>query len=213
MTTLTTWQNDWKLWTRVTYGILHSVQLASRLDFGNPSTLQASIAAASAWSPSALGFVSAADSRRFRAGSIRISDSDVGEILGVLPPSTISLLVIGTTAVAEALLGTLLVQRSVCRSAPANLSSALKTLATHLKDVDPRAYQRDAWAFTAAHELRILRNCIVHASSVWSARACNDLKTATGQSVAPGTTVSLSVDDLFRYRRALRTVLNRAARA
>ena len=72
-----------------------------------------------------------------------------------------------------------------------------------------------AWAVEAAHEMRILRNVLVHAASVWSPRAINDFAASLPTETPPvvGAAVSVNMDDVLAYRRVARTLLNAAAQS
>ena len=51
-----TWEDDWKRWTHVTYGLLQSVSLADRQDRENLRTVQDALRNAGSWSESSIGF-------------------------------------------------------------------------------------------------------------------------------------------------------------
>lgn len=207
------WEADWKKWTQVTYGLIQAVDLCDRLDFGNLTGLEAAVDSARAWSPSALGFDSAATRRQVRRNSIGVGAGQTEKLLAATKRSTIEILLIETVAVTEVLLTDLLVERKVGKRRPRTLDEALRQLEEALK---PREnFAKHAWAISAAHELRIVRNVLVHAAGTWSARTVNDFKRALGPARPPptaGDRLSVGVDDLFAYRRAARTLLNAAAR-
>ena len=76
-------------------------------------------------------------------------------------------------------------------------------------------HQKNGWAIDAMHEARILRNCIAHASGKWSDDGVQQYQTqfpnATIKPIS-GLTFTISLDNVFTYRRAAKTVLNEAAR-
>lgn len=205
------WNAHWVRWSRATYGLIQSVDLAEQQGFGNFRSLEAALTNAAQWSRSSLGFNSAARRRGFRRESIRVRADQVDQLLELLKPATLDMLLIGTASVTEVLLAEILVARGISTRAPATLNAALGKLKSSLQANGTIA--RHAWAIDATHEMRIIRNCVVHNGGRWSEKAARDLHHAVGAKPIVGATVSASVDDLFAYRRAARTVLNVAARA
>jgi hypothetical protein len=202
------WQSDWKKWTHTTYGLLQAVHLAKRVTFGNHSKFEDTIGEAQVWSPSALGFVSKASQRPLKRGSIHIRSEEAENIIHSLPSQTLEILLIGTVSVTEVLLADLLVTRRPVTKRPDTFSNALEQLEKELRLRSSLA--RCSWAIDAAHEMRILRNCLVHAAANWSPTAVAEYKRRFHVSPPTGMRITISIDDLFRYRRAARTVLNAA---
>jgi hypothetical protein len=206
------WERDWLKWTHVTYGLLQSVRLAESIDLGNLVKLQSNIESANKWFESHLGFSSVAERRKMRPGSIRINPEDSEQLLRVLRPSVLEMILLTTVSITEAILCDQLASSDV-GSRPANLRQALDTLNKKLKDND--RLDNNGWAIQAMHEARILRNCIAHGSGVWSDEAVNQFADQFGRaSLKPisGEPFTISVDDIFAYRRAAKTVLNESAR-
>ena len=83
------------------------------------------------------------------------------------------------------------------------------------KLVDNSRHTDNGWAVRAMHEARILRNCAAHGSGVWSdeaVRQFNEQFEDAQLKPIGGKAFTISVDDIFAYRRAGKTVLNEAAR-
>lgn len=118
------WTEDWKQWTWTTYSLVHAVAIAEKLQLGNTCTLEQSFRDAERWTSPQLGFSSAADRRRLDAGSIEVAQSQLPEILKTLKVGTLAALLVGTTSVAEVILGDILEDGSGER--PSGLSKLLE---------------------------------------------------------------------------------------
>jgi hypothetical protein len=205
------WEKDWLAWTHVTYGILQSVRLAERIDLGNLTRLQDNIAGTSQWCVSALGFESVAPARSMSPGSIKVNPEEATRLLGLLRPAVLQTLLLTTVTLTEGILCDLLAQAGVSR--PPSLAVALDILNTSLRQ--NARHQTNGWAIEAMHEARILRNCIAHASGKWSAEGVQQYQTQFPNALilpVSGQAFTISLDNVFAYRRAAKTVLNEAAR-
>lgn len=207
------WEDDWRRWTHTTYGLIQAVTLADRLDGGNLANLEANVFASAAWSPSAVGFQSSADRQQGRAGTIAVDHATSAALLQAVKVSLAPTLLIGTVAVLETLLSDILLQRTLVPVAPQNLLGALIALQARLQTNG--SLVPHTWAIEGAHEMRILRNVLVHAAGVWSQQGVNDFTQHLAAKTPPqvGLPVSVNVDDVLAYRRVARTLLNAAARA
>jgi len=193
--------------------MVQAISLAEKLDGGNLIQLENNIFASSAWSASNIGFASSADRQQGRPGSIRVDLATSTALLDAVKRSIAPMLLIGTVSVTETLLVDLLVSRAIVAAAPPNLGGALASLEDRLSGNGSVTQYR--WALDAAHEMRILRNVLVHAAGVWSQRAVDDFVKNLPGKVAPGvgSPISINMDDLLAYRRVARTLLNAAAQA
>lgn len=208
------WEEDWRRWTHVTYGLIQSVSLADKLDGGNPETIQRAVAEATSWSASAIGFVSEVERKgEPQQGAIRVDVPTAAAVVETTKSSLASLLLVGTLSVTETLLIEILRQKMPVGAEPSTFSGALDGLRSLLKERGGLAANDRAIA--GAHEARILRNVMVHAAGTWGQRAVAEFTRYLPAKAGPkvGSAASINVDDLFAYRRALRTVLNAAARA
>lgn len=204
------WQKSWKKLTHSTYGLLHSVHLASSIDLGNIARIERSLSAARCWTDSSLGFVSAARKRVPKKGQIHFSDAEVDGLVTALRSGVIEVLLLSTTSVVEVLLADLLVSRGVATSHPGSFSASIEVLRRALSTRG--VLVKHQWAITSLHEMRILRNCIVHSTGEWSGHAAAEFAKRVGSPQPQvGTPIRLSLDDLFSYRSASRTALGLAA--
>ena len=209
-----TWEDDWKRWTHVTYGLLQSVSLADRQDRENLRTVQDALRNAGSWSESSIGFNSEVERHgQPQENAINVNQDTVSIIFDLTKSSLASLLLVGTTSVVETLLAEILLQRGIVTSSPANLYQSLVSLRARLLELnrlDPHE-----WALNGSHEARILRNVIIHSDGIWRQRAIDDFMQVFPSRTPPAinSATKVNIDDLFAYRRAMRTVLNAAARS
>lgn len=67
------------------------------------------------------------------------------------------------------------------------------------------------WARRGVLELNIIRNCFVHNDGKWSSRGLKDIgAVVTNLAAKDGDPVTVNYEDVFRYKRAVRTLLNQA---
>jgi hypothetical protein len=207
------WESDWLRWTHVTYGLLQSVRLAESVDLGNLAKLQSNIDAATKWFESRLGFESVADRRKMSPASIRLKPEDSDRLLAVLRPSVLQMILLTTVSITEGILCDQLAVGDPGLDRPTSLRQALDILKKKL--VDNGRHDDNGWAIQAMHEARILRNCIAHGSGVWSDEGVKQFEEQFSGALAKpksGDVFTISVDDIFAYRRAAKTVLNEAVR-
>ncbi|MFO0901080.1 MAG: hypothetical protein U0836_26945 [Pirellulales bacterium] len=205
------WKADWKKWSQTTYGLVHAVCVCDRSGALSDGEIEQSFHDAGTWTTPSLGFVSAAIRKPMRSSSIQIEECQTVELVGQLKADTIDALLICTVAITESLLSDLIVLRKVKRTAPNNFSGILSALQKKLKQDHAGRYAKCAWAFQAAHEMRVLRNCIVHAGGKWTQEGVDELsKYVPGRPPSVGSKIVLGIDDIMSYRRCSRTLLNAA---
>ncbi|MNG07740.1 hypothetical protein D3C84_910560 [compost metagenome] len=67
------------------------------------------------------------------------------------------------------------------------------------------------WARRGVLELNVIRNCFVHNDGKWSSRGLKDIgAVVTNITAQDGDPVTVNYEDIFRYKRAVRTLLNQA---
>ena len=67
------------------------------------------------------------------------------------------------------------------------------------------------WARRGVLELNVIRNCFVHNDGRWSTRGLKDIGSfVTNLTAKDGDLVEVNYEDVFRYKRAVRTLLNQA---
>lgn len=184
-------------WSQTVYGVAHSLHIAHSLKLGNLDTLLDSLTAAQQWNESDLGFESCLPEKGFREGSIKLDGKDHEEVFLVLSENIVRILFVNLAVLADECLAELIAQVG---AEPPNYLTAK---AEWVKSKLGHSYQ---WAANGLLELCALRNAIVHANGCLNPATIAILQKAGVTNVRPDHEISLSFGDLFRYRRALRTV-------
>ncbi len=185
-------------WSQTVYGVAHSLNIAHGVKLGNLDTLLESLVAADAWNASDLGFTSNLPARDFKDGDIRLDGRDHAEVFANLAENIVRILFVNLAVLADECLAHLI--RAAGTEPPNYLTNKAEWVKAKLD-------QKHAWAANGLIELCALRNALVHANGHLNASAVALLVKAEVTGSKEGHKVQLSFGDLFRYRRALRTVL------
>lgn len=185
-------------WSQTVYGVAHSLHLSNSVKFGNLTTLLDSLHAAERWNKSDLGFTSSLPMKDFKEGSINLSGKDHEEIFATLSENIVKILFINLAVLADECLAQLITEAGVT---PPNY------LTNKAEWVKSRIEEKYIWAANGILELCALRNAIVHNSGKLNESTIKILAMADIIDASQDHQVSISFGDLFRYRRALRTVI------
>lgn len=185
-------------WSQTVYGVAHSLHLANSINLGNLTTLIESLSVAEQWNRSDLGFTSSLPTTDFKGGSINLDGKDHGEIFGTLSENIVKIPFVNLAVLADECLDQLI------REAGAPSPNYLTNKAEWVKAKIDGKYE---WAANGILELCALRNAVVHNGGKINRSVVDILEKAGVRDAKFGHEVSLSFGDLFRYRRALRTVI------
>lgn len=189
---------EMRQWSQTVYGVAHSLQIAKSIKMGNLTTLVESLSEAEGWTKSDLGFDSAVPEKKFVEGSIAFDGSDHEEIFVALSQRVVKMLFVNLMVLADECLAQLMSEAGV--DPPNYLTSKAEW-------VKSRLGTKHVWAANGLLEMCAIRNAIVHNGGMLNSSSIHILESAGIKFVAPNHQVELSFGDLFRYRRALRTVL------
>lgn len=134
--------------------------------------------------------------RKFSPNGFSLNEENVHNIVLQANKGIINLLIIGLCDLLdECLLGTHDVDNSK------NLYEKIEGM-----HVDKK-YE---WSVKGVHELRIIRNCIVHNNGLFSKTAIRELKQYVDKdsNVLENENINPCFEDIFRFRRAVRTFIN-----
>ncbi len=185
-------------WSQTVYGIAHSLHIANSIKFGNLTALIESLSAAEQWNQSNLGFTSSLPMKEFKEGSINLDGKDHVEVFRVLSENIVEILFVNLAVLADECMGQLINEAGVF---PPNY---LTNKAEWVKSKIDGKYE---WAANGMLELCAIRNALVHNGGNINESVIDILEKAGVNDARIGYKVSLSFGDLFRYRRALRTVI------
>ncbi|KRG58711.1 hypothetical protein ABB25_06015 [Stenotrophomonas koreensis] len=190
--------NSMLQWSQTVYGVAHSLHLANSIKLGNLTTLIESLSAAERWNQSDLGFTSSLPTKDFRDGSINLDGKDHGEVFGILSENIVKILFVNLAVLADECLNQLITEAG---ATPPNY------LTSKVEWVKSKIDAKYEWAANGMLELCALRNAVVHNGGKINKSVVDILQKAGVGDAKLGHEVSLSFSDLFRYRRALRTVI------
>jgi hypothetical protein len=187
-------------WSQSAYRLLHAAEKLRNTGFKDPNSVQQSISRLVARYPSQVGFTSGMHEKSFKEGSIKLSlpykqnspDDPISFLLAMLIADLVVLFDdVASTQLAD--------KKISCDTAPGGKATLLKS----------RFQEEQKWAAKGVIELISIRNAIVHNNSIWNEKALAELVVAdVSELPKAGSQLRLGIDDLFRYRRAVRTTLN-----
>lgn len=196
------WRQALTRWSQTAYGLVHSVTMSSRLDLGNINRIGDSITDSFGWFPRKDQFDSSVEHRPYKEDDFRLEDGDVKNVVLNLKANLLSLLIVDLAALTDELLTSIMATKG---NKPENfpfLSSKAKAV---------RCAAEQEWSRRGVLELNVIRNCFVHNEGKWSSRGLKDIgAVVTNLTAKDGDPVSINYEDVFRYKRAVRTLLNQA---
>ncbi len=196
------WQHALARWSQTAYGLVHSVTMSSRLDLGNIHRIGSSITESFGWFARKDQFDSNVEHRAYKEDDFRLDDGDVEKVVSNLKANLLSLLLVGLAALTDELLASIMVAKGERPDRLPYLSNKAKAV---------RCDSALEWARRGVLELNVIRNCMVHNEGRWSSRALEDIKPiVTNLTARDGDRVEVNYEDVFRYKRAVRALLNQA---
>ncbi len=196
------WRQALTRWSQTAYGLVHSVTMSSRLDLGNINRIGASVTESFGWFPRKDQFDSNVEHRPYKEDDFRLEDGDVKDVVSNLKANLLSLLLVDLAALTDELLSSILTAKG---KKPANFPF----LSNKAKSVICAPEQE--WARRGVLELNVIRNCFVHNDGKWSNRGLKDIGgIVTNLTAKDSDPVTVNYEDVFRYKRAVRTLLNQA---
>lgn len=196
------WRQALSRWSQTAYGLVHSVTMSSRLDLGNINRIGRSVTESFGWFPREDQFDSSVEHRPYKEDDFRLEDGDVKNVVLNLKANLLSLLLVDLAALTDELLTSIMTTKG---KKPENFPF----LSNKAKAVTCAAEQE--WARRGVLELNVIRNCFVHNDGKWSSRGLKDIgAVVTNLTAKDGDPVTVNYEDVFRYKRAVRTLLNQA---
>ena len=187
------------------YGLIHSVKLSSAIDMGNINRVDQSISESLSWFTGSQQFNSNIEQRNFKSGRVNLDDGDIEQVAAKLKINLLKVLLIDLAALCDALLSEILAKHK----RDEEISSVYPYLRNKVEAV--ACTDETKWAQKGVLELNILRNCIIHNDARWNDKSLTELgKLCENITASTGDDVTLTYEDLLRYKRAVRTLLNQA---
>ncbi len=185
-----------KAWSQTVYGVAHALHIARSINFGNLATVEESLSQAEQWCKSNLGFESNLPALSFKKNSINLQNSDHDEIFANLSSNVTKVLFIGLATLIDESLTHLISKHS----SPPN------TLTPKIQWIESRIPAKYSWASNGLFELCALRNALVHNAGRHNQSSIDILSLAGITTATNNHLITISFGDLFRYRRAFRTI-------
>lgn len=184
-------------WSQTVYGVAHSLCISRSIYFGNLGKLVESLQLAEKWNKTNLGFESCIPNRSFKKGCVKLEGSDHEQIFLKISENIVKILFINLAVIADETLGYLIKKSG---NKPGNY--LINKIEWSKSRINPELH----WSINGMLELVAIRNALVHNEGRWNESSIQILKKAGIGSVDRCAIISLSFADLFRYRRALRTL-------
>jgi hypothetical protein len=197
------WKQALVRWSQTAYGLIHSINIGSKIDLGNINRIGKSITESFNWLPREDQFSSKVGHRPYKEDDFRLDDEDVHDIITYLKENLLFLLLVNLATLTDELLSSIMVKYGVNVEKYPYLRKKAEAVVCGPKQ---------EWARFGVLELNIIRNCLVHNEGKWSDRALKDITSIVeGKPIATvGNPVTINYEDVFRYKRAVRTLLNQA---
>ncbi len=182
------------------YRLLHAVEKLKNTGFKDPNSVQQSISRLVTQYPSQVAFTSGMDQKSFKDGEIKLSSPYKQNSAGDPITFLLAMLIADLVVLFDDLAGAQLANKKIsCDATPGGKAVLL----------NKRFLGDQKWAAKGVIELISIRNAIVHNKAVWNEKALTELAAADiNELPKAGTRLLVGIDDLFRYRRAVRTTLN-----
>lgn len=196
------WRQALARWSQTAYGLVHSVTMSSRLDLGNINRIGNSVIESFSWFPRRDQFESSVEHRPYKEDDFRLENGDVNNVVSNLKANLLSLLLVDLAALADELLSSIMTTKGKNPENYPFLSNKVKSVACAAEQ---------EWARRGVLELNVIRNCFVHNDGKWGNRGLKDIGAIVPNLTAKDSDpVTVNYEDVFRYKRAVRTLLNQA---
>lgn len=188
-------------WTQTTLGMIHALSIAKGVQMGNMNRLGENVVAAFSWIPSNIGFISSVPTRAPESKSFSLSGKNEDDIFNRVARNSCELLFTDLVVLLDVYMEILLKNKKI---EPKRFPSGRIEQFIISAKYD--------WAKRGVQEMVVIRNCLVHSAGNWSKGAADQIQSICGNRPTVGDKVCVGFDDLFRYKRAVRTFLGEANR-
>jgi hypothetical protein len=195
---------DWNrvnVWTNTLYSLIHSLQISKQLDFGNLTTIDRSVMAASAWLSPECSYGSVLVAHPFGRSRITFR-RDPNKHFEENVRQVVKMLIQDLVVIFDELMHESLTTRG---QKPANFpQSKIHQLSRHLG-------AKSEWAAHGCIELVAVRNVLTHSGGRWNKQSIAIVSPFVSPPPKEGDKLDIGVPMLFRYRKAIRTFMNETA--
>lgn len=192
---------DWErinVWTNTLYTLIHSLHLAKEANFGDLGTLDQRARETCLWVAPDCSYASVLLAHPGGKDKITFR-RDPNKHFPDVSRQLIKMLVQDLTVILDSMMDEALLQRGeVAGNYPQSKVEKLR------KTLDPR----HQWAANGCLELIAVRNVLTHNQGLWNAKSIEIIKRFVSPLPTVGESVVVGFSMLFRFRKAMRTLLN-----
>jgi hypothetical protein len=187
------------VWTTTLYTLIHSLNLAKAVHFGNLPTLTRSVEEAATWVPKEVSYNSVLTSGPLGKRGVVTFRRDPNDHFGAIVGQVICMLVQDLVVIFDEMMERALMERG---EQPGNFPrNKLDQLATR---IEPRY----TWAYQGCLELLAVRNVLTHSAGRWNDDAIAIISPFVTPAPRSGERLTIGFPMLFRYRKAIRIFLD-----
>lgn len=195
---------DWErvnVWTNTLYTLIHSLSLAKETNFGDLTTLHSRAREASAWVATDCSYGSVLLGHP--GGSNKITfRRDPNRHFSAVSQQLVKMLIQDLVVILDEMMDEALAQRG--ENAGPYPQSKIEKLK---KGLDPNF----TWAAQGCLELVAARNVLTHSKGLWNEKSIAIVEAFVEPKPKVGEKLSIGITMLFRYRKAMRSLLNQVA--
>lgn len=196
---------DWErvnVWTNTLYTLIHSLSMARDVSFGDLDTLNDRARKSSTWIASDCSYGSVLLTHPGGKNKITFR-RDPNKHFADISRQLIKMLVQDLVVILDEMMDEALIQRG--ESAGYFPQSKIEKLK---KSLDPKFH----WAANGCLELVAVRNVLTHSKGQWNEKSIGIVEAFVIPPPKVGEQLSIGITMLFRYRKAMRSLLNLVAK-
>jgi hypothetical protein len=186
------------VWTNTLYTLLHSIEIAKAIQFGNLDRVHENVVAADGWTSTACTYDSVLLKQPFGGMRIKLR-RDPNSHFDQISSQVIKMLIQELTVIFDEMMAESLAAHGYQKIRYPQ--SKINKLATHLNP-------KYLWSQHGGLELIAVRNTLTHNEGIWSAESIRIISPFIPMPPRSGDKLEIGVSMLFRYRKAMRTFLN-----
>lgn len=187
------------IWTNTLYTLLHSLYIAKQIDFGNLGLVHESVVSAGKWVTPDCSF-----------DSVLLSEDRLGRRrISMRRDPNVRFDEIAQQIVKMLLQDLVIILDEMCRESleghGLNVPNFPQSKVQRLNSMLPANH---AWAGNGCLELIAVRNVLTHSNGKWNSKSISIVDGFIQNPPVPGEKLVIGTSMLFRYRKAMRTMLN-----
>ncbi|MDP0498684.1 MAG: hypothetical protein Q7P63_01165 [Verrucomicrobiota bacterium JB022] len=192
-----------KRWSQFVAGFIVAISHAKSIDWSDQDLIDSILLDSERWSKSDLGFDSSLRSQKYSNGDIRLSSEDGKTMFNLIAEDGAEALMIGLAATADAIC------QSIYKDIEGEHTDTLSSTTAYVQYYQKRlkGVTQHTWCIKGMFELIAIRNTLLHSNGYWCEKSIGilELGEVDTSSIDCSRRIRVSFDDIYKYRRALRT--------